>query len=283
MTSSQSLSVKVGLRPLDIRRADINKTDDRWEDFPSEAADRCSALADRSAPKLNSNNYTSALIETSQQPVSVISRPIGYDKSTKLSFYFQTPDYPREMAGTGTCKKNQLIITEGDVAVLVLDGDNVALADRSREGGDCEHRVEIGTTERELSSDGEDIRKNEEMRSSIRGADNKERDGHLRNINISDVLSRSLPTIVEHGCVPIRGTLPRDSSHKLAISALRTGMRTRLRRGGRRKKERQENKAAKTLSAILLAFIITWTPYNVFTVISLFCDDCINPMLYAFG
>ncbi|VDO37198.1 unnamed protein product, partial [Onchocerca flexuosa] len=31
----------------------------------------------------------------------------------------------------------------------------------------------------------------------------------------------------------------------------------------RRKNERkQESKAAKTLSAILLAFIITWTPYN---------------------
>lgn len=31
----------------------------------------------------------------------------------------------------------------------------------------------------------------------------------------------------------------------------------------RRKNERkQESKAAKTLSAILFAFIITWTPYN---------------------
>ncbi|XP_053397289.1 muscarinic acetylcholine receptor M1-like [Mercenaria mercenaria] len=51
----------------------------------------------------------------------------------------------------------------------------------------------------------------------------------------------------------------------------------------KRQERRQERKAAKTLSAILLAFIITWTPYNIFAVVSTFCLTCIHPTLYAFG
>lgn len=51
----------------------------------------------------------------------------------------------------------------------------------------------------------------------------------------------------------------------------------------KRQERRQDRKAAKTLSAILLAFIITWTPYNIFAVVSTFCLTCIHPTLYAFG
>jgi hypothetical protein len=51
----------------------------------------------------------------------------------------------------------------------------------------------------------------------------------------------------------------------------------------KRQEKKQEKKAAKTLSAILLAFVITWTPYNVFTVINVFCVNCINPTVYAIG
>ncbi len=47
---------------------------------------------------------------------------------------------------------------------------------------------------------------------------------------------------------------------------------------------KQDRKAAKTLSAILLAFIVTWTPYNIFTVIETFCtQSCINATVYAIG
>jgi len=47
--------------------------------------------------------------------------------------------------------------------------------------------------------------------------------------------------------------------------------------------KRQDWKALRMLSAILLAFIMTWTPYNLFTVIQTFCTTCINPSLYAVG
>ncbi|XP_059171369.1 muscarinic acetylcholine receptor M5-like [Physella acuta] len=51
----------------------------------------------------------------------------------------------------------------------------------------------------------------------------------------------------------------------------------------RRQERRQDQKAAKTLTAILLAFIVTWTPYNIFTVVEVFCEGCVNKTLYAIG
>jgi ABC-type Na+ efflux pump permease subunit len=40
--------------------------------------------------------------------------------------------------------------------------------------------------------------------------------------------------------------------------------------------KKQDQKAAKTLSAILLAFIITWTPYNINVVVNTFCNNCLH-------
>ncbi|KAF0297974.1 Muscarinic acetylcholine receptor DM1 [Amphibalanus amphitrite] len=53
----------------------------------------------------------------------------------------------------------------------------------------------------------------------------------------------------------------------------------------KREEKKQERKAAKTLSAILLAFIITWTPYNVLVLIRVMleCDDCIPDQLWNFS
>ncbi len=45
----------------------------------------------------------------------------------------------------------------------------------------------------------------------------------------------------------------------------------------------KENKAAQTLSAILMAFIITWTPYNIMVLVNAFCDECIPETLWALG
>lgn len=45
----------------------------------------------------------------------------------------------------------------------------------------------------------------------------------------------------------------------------------------------KEKKAAQTLSAILLAFILTWTPYNIMVLISTFCVECIPMSLWHLG
>lgn len=61
-----------------------------------------------------------------------------------------------------------------------------------------------------------------------------------------------------------------------------------VRNAGKKKKKsqekRQESKAAKTLSAILLSFIITWTPYNILVLIKPLttCSDCIPNELWEF-
>lgn len=65
---------------------------------------------------------------------------------------------------------------------------------------------------------------------------------------------------------------------RMAAAASRT-QRTRKRNG----EKKADRKAAKTLSAILLAFIITWTPYNVFAVLNSFFPDYIDDKLYTFG
>ncbi|KAI1727147.1 7 transmembrane receptor (rhodopsin family) domain-containing protein [Ditylenchus destructor] len=52
----------------------------------------------------------------------------------------------------------------------------------------------------------------------------------------------------------------------------------------RRKNERkQESKAAKTLSAILFAFIVTWTPYNVIVCWEAFFPNSIPDVLFTFS
>ncbi|KAG9346041.1 hypothetical protein JZ751_007856 [Albula glossodonta] len=45
----------------------------------------------------------------------------------------------------------------------------------------------------------------------------------------------------------------------------------------------KEKKAAQTLSAILFAFIITWTPYNIMVLVNTFCGGCIPEALWALG
>ncbi|XP_040924430.1 muscarinic acetylcholine receptor M3 isoform X2 [Betta splendens] len=48
-------------------------------------------------------------------------------------------------------------------------------------------------------------------------------------------------------------------------------------------KKANEKKAARTLSAILLAFVTTWLPYNIMVLVNTFCQDCIPGTLWALG
>ncbi|XP_029991473.1 muscarinic acetylcholine receptor M4 [Sphaeramia orbicularis] len=45
----------------------------------------------------------------------------------------------------------------------------------------------------------------------------------------------------------------------------------------------RERKVTKTILAILLAFILTWTPYNIMAVIAPFCHFCIPKVLWRVG
>lgn len=74
-----------------------------------------------------------------------------------------------------------------------------------------------------------------------------------------------------------------SSFEKRLVSSAVRSRRSRKTKKQKRQEKKQESKAAKTLSAILLAFVITWTPYNVFTIINAFTPDYIRGELYDFG
>uniref|UniRef100_A0A8C8RFR0 Muscarinic acetylcholine receptor n=2 Tax=Pelusios TaxID=44525 RepID=A0A8C8RFR0_9SAUR len=45
----------------------------------------------------------------------------------------------------------------------------------------------------------------------------------------------------------------------------------------------REKKVTRTIFAILLAFILTWTPYNVMVLINTFCETCVPETVWAIG
>uniref|UniRef100_UPI00398F69AC muscarinic acetylcholine receptor M4 n=1 Tax=Pristiophorus japonicus TaxID=55135 RepID=UPI00398F69AC len=51
----------------------------------------------------------------------------------------------------------------------------------------------------------------------------------------------------------------------------------------RRQVAAREKKVTRTIFAILLAFLFTWTPYNVMVLISTFCDDCVPETVWVIG
>ncbi|CAK6953050.1 muscarinic acetylcholine receptor M3 [Scomber scombrus] len=73
-------------------------------------------------------------------------------------------------------------------------------------------------------------------------------------------------------------------SFKEAALAKRFASRARIQITKRKRMSLvKERKAAQTLSAILFAFIITWTPYNIMVLINAFCKVCIPETLWAVG
>lgn len=64
-------------------------------------------------------------------------------------------------------------------------------------------------------------------------------------------------------------------------AALKVKQQQRARK--KRTERKQDKKAAKTLSAILFAFIITWLPYHVATLVEISCPGCVPEQLYTFG
>ncbi|XP_034029096.1 muscarinic acetylcholine receptor M4 isoform X2 [Thalassophryne amazonica] len=78
----------------------------------------------------------------------------------------------------------------------------------------------------------------------------------------------------EGSSIPI--SRPRAVARKFASIA-----RSQVKR--KRQMAAREKKVTKTIFAILLAFIITWTPYNVMVLISTFCQSCVPDTVWAIG
>lgn len=82
--------------------------------------------------------------------------------------------------------------------------------------------------------------------------------------------------------------IPKQLAKSSGSGGSNTGTGTRKKKKKKSSEKKQDRKAAKTLSAILLAFIVTWTPYNVMVLIKpiLNCgseEDCIPEVLWNFG
>lgn len=81
-----------------------------------------------------------------------------------------------------------------------------------------------------------------------------------------------------------RSTATLPLSSKEATLAKRFALKTRSQITKRKRMSLiKEKKAAQTLSAILLAFIITWTPYNIMVLVNTFCNGCIPKNYWNLG
>ncbi|XP_061571976.1 muscarinic acetylcholine receptor M4 [Cololabis saira] len=83
---------------------------------------------------------------------------------------------------------------------------------------------------------------------------------------------------------PVEGA----QTHSIPISRPRTVARkfasiARSQVKRKRQMAAREKKVTKTIFAILLTFIITWTPYNVMVLISTFCQSCVPDTVWAIG
>ena len=137
-------------------------------------------------------------------------------------------------------------------------------------------KVAVESDEVEDDSNNKESKKSSSVGTS-RAQKHKTRKAETANQNGSGfstpVMSRKPPPTIDLATIARQTKLAR-----WVIDRMRTQQVKRKKQQGY-----QEKKAAKILSAILLAFIITWTPYNFFTVFQVFCEDCINGTVYAIG
>ncbi|XP_071962526.1 muscarinic acetylcholine receptor M1-like [Antedon mediterranea] len=94
-------------------------------------------------------------------------------------------------------------------------------------------------------------------------------------------LTSSRPSSI---CVPSNSRAGHSNLSMSAITAVKTAA-TKAKATNAVKKKRtvliREKKAARTLIAILLAFIITWTPYSVLVLVNAMKPDGVNSRLYS--
>ncbi len=71
--------------------------------------------------------------------------------------------------------------------------------------------------------------------------------------------------------------------HKMASATFSVCPSFRFQERRRLRVMARERRVTKTILAILLAFILTWTPYNVLAIIAAFCHVCIPSVLWTTG
>ncbi|XP_041795097.1 muscarinic acetylcholine receptor M4 [Chelmon rostratus] len=71
--------------------------------------------------------------------------------------------------------------------------------------------------------------------------------------------------------------------HRTASAAFSSCPSFRSQERRRRRVMARERRVTKTILAILLAFILTWTPYNILAVIAAFCHVCVPGVLWTTG
>lgn len=73
-----------------------------------------------------------------------------------------------------------------------------------------------------------------------------------------------------------------DGSSSMCQRMLKTSLRPPKKKK-RRSVPSRERKVTRTIMAILVAFVATWTPYNVMVLINTFCSSCIPTSMWTFG
>ncbi|XP_023698221.2 muscarinic acetylcholine receptor M3-like [Paramormyrops kingsleyae] len=120
---------------------------------------------------------------------------------------------------------------------------------------------------------------------STKGGNKKEVHSYRQHFSEISVQAMSTCTTVSTGRVALTSKSPMAAiSNKDAALAKQFALKTRTQINKRRRTTLiKEKKAAQTLSAILFAFIITWTPYNIMVLVNTFCNGCIPDALWALG
>ncbi|XP_076877445.1 muscarinic acetylcholine receptor M1 [Brachyhypopomus gauderio] len=102
-------------------------------------------------------------------------------------------------------------------------------------------------------------------------------ESHLDSVNDSDFDSDTSDVDCQSGSLQ---SLSQTTAPTRASVLQRAARQSRKPRGWSLIREK---KAARTLCAILLAFIVTWTPYNIMVLVSTFCEDCVPDGLWQLG
>ncbi|KAM8952529.1 muscarinic acetylcholine receptor M3 [Pelodytes ibericus] len=116
---------------------------------------------------------------------------------------------------------------------------------------------------------------------NINSQKNNENKGMLVNASRAVVSNSQMPQKVN---MAARTNPPLPISFKEITLAKRFAAKTRNQITKRKRMSLiKEKKAAQTLSAILLAFIITWAPYNIMVLVNTFCESCIPRIYWNLG